>query len=76
MSLPASARISAEEIRNRRKLMIECQRSGDAAMVGQMTSDIKVLRVALADLMTAYKECNGTDHEAYQYAVTAMAVTA
>ena len=69
-------RITTEEHRARRMLMIECGRTQDAAAVGQLLSDIKVLRVALADLMAAYKGCNGTDHDAYQYAHAAIEVTA
>lgn len=40
-------RITPAEITARRKLLIEGQRSGDAAMVGQMQADIAKLREAL-----------------------------
>ena len=76
MSMPASARISAEEIRNRRKLLIECQRSGDAAMVGQLERDVRELRTGLRGLMQAYAACNGTEHEAYVWAEAILEQTA
>lgn len=40
-------RITPAEITARRMLMIECKRSQDAAMVGQMERDIAKLREAL-----------------------------
>lgn len=68
-------RISSEEIKARRTLMIECGRSQDAATVGQLVMDVTRLRVSLIHLMQAYAGCNGTDHVAYRNAAEAVELT-